>query len=299
MSSKNTSGLKRGLSSLLGDIESVAEATGSNLCEISVDEITPNPDQPRKEFDGEEMQSLKESISRLGVIQAITVKEIGPHQYQLISGERRWRASKMAGKMTIPAYIVKVDDEISAEMALVENTHRADLNPIEVALSYKALIDKYNYSAEELSEKVGKNRSTVANFVRLLALPSKVQLGVKDKKITNGHARALLAIDNEEKQIELFDKIVKEDLSVRAIEALVKQYKSGEDGSKKPSDGANDTGGNLIPEEYVELVDKLKGAFSSNVGFKRNNKGKGNITIPFSSDDDLFRIMSIFDSIIH
>lgn len=295
MSIKKTTGLKRGLSSLLGDIEQIEEVSGSSLCEIPVDEIYPNPDQPRQEFDGEEMQSLKESIARLGVIQAITVKQVDEHQYQLISGERRWRASKMAGKTTIPAYIVKVSDEECAEMALVENTHRADLNPIEVALSYKSIIDKYNYTAEELSEKVGKNRSTVANFIRLLALPSKIQLAVKDRKITNGHARALLSLDKEEDQIGVFDKIVKDDLSVRAVENLVKQLKSGSEVEVKPSQSGKSE---QLPEEYTDLVEKLKTTFNSNIGFKRSNKGKGKITIPFNSDDELLKIMGIFDSII-
>lgn len=296
MSSKKTTGLSRGLSSLLGDMDQIEEASGSSLGEISVDEISPNPNQPRTEFDGEEMQFLKDSISRLGVIQAITVREIGDHQYQIIAGERRWRASKMAGKTTIPAYIVKASDEESAEYALVENTHRADLNPIEIALSYKNLIDKFQYTAEELSEKVGKNRSTVANFIRLLALPSKIQLGLKDRKITNGHARALLSLDDEETMIDIFNKIQKEDLSVRAVESLVKTIKEGSNTPNKTE--GKSAGTEELPEEYLDLVNKLKDALNCNITFKRNNKGKGNITIPFSNDDDLLRIMGIFDSII-
>lgn len=296
MSSKKTTGLSRGLSSLLGDMDQIEEASGSSLGEISVDEISPNPNQPRTEFDGEEMQFLKDSISRLGVIQAITVREIGDHQYQIIAGERRWRASKMAGKTTIPAYIVKASDEESAEYALVENTHRADLNPIEIALSYKNLIDKFQYTAEELSEKVGKNRSTVANFIRLLALPSKIQLGLKDRKITNGHARALLSLNDEETMIDIFNKIQKEDLSVRAVESLVKTIKEGSNTPNKTE--GKSAGTEDLPEEYLDLVNKLKDALNCNITFKRNNKGKGNITIPFSNDDDLLRIMGIFDSII-
>lgn len=296
MSSKKTTGLSRGLQSLLGDMDQIEEASGSSLGEISVDEISPNPNQPRTEFDGEEMQFLKDSISRLGVIQAITVREIGDHQYQIIAGERRWRASKMAGKTTIPAYIVKASDEESAEYALVENTHRADLNPIEIALSYKNLIDKFQYTAEELSEKVGKNRSTVANFIRLLALPSKIQLGLKDRKITNGHARALLSLDDEETMIDIFNKIQKEDLSVRAVESLVKTIKEGSNTPNKTE--GKSAGTEELPEEYLDLVNKLKDALNCNITFKRNNKGKGNITIPFSNDDDLLRIMGIFDSII-
>lgn len=296
MSSKNPTGLKRGLSSLLGNVDQIEEASGSSLCEIPVEEIRPNPHQPRTEFDGEEMQFLKDSIARLGVIQAITVREIDEHQYEIIAGERRWRASKMAGKATIPAYIVKVSDEESAEYALVENTHRADLNPIEIALSYKNLIDKFNYTAEELSEKVGKNRSTVANYIRLLALPSRIQLGLKDKKISNGHARALLPLEDEEKMMEVFDKIQKDDLSVRAVESLVKKIKEGSENSAQEEEKPK--ANNSISEEYKELVSQLNNTFQCNISLKSNNKGKGNLTIPFNNEDDLLRIMAIFDSII-
>lgn len=293
MTSKKPLGLSRGLSSLLGDMNQIEEVSGSSIGEILVSDITENPNQPRTDFDGEEMQYLKDSIAKMGVIQPITVREIGDHKYEIIAGERRWRASKMAGKTTIPAYIVKVSDAESAEWALVENTHRADLNPIEIALSYKNLIDKFDYTAEELSEKVGKNRSTVANFIRLLSLPSKIQLGVQDKKITNGHARALLGLDSEEKQLEIFDKIIKDELSVRAVENLVKQEKEGVSNKKKPNKQKEP-----LSEEYVALVEKLKSAFNSKVSFSRNDKGKGNITIPFSSDDELLTIMEVFDSII-
>ncbi len=293
MSSKKPTGLKRGLSSLLGDMDQIEEVSGSSIGEIPVNEITENPNQPRTDFDGEEMQYLKDSIVKHGVITPITVREIDDHKYEIIAGERRWRASKMAGKTTIPAYIVKVSDAESAEWALVENTHRADLNPIEIALSYKNLIDKFNYTAEELSEKVGKNRSTVANFVRLLSLPSKIQLGVQNKKITNGHARALLGLDDEVKQLEIFDKIIKDELSVRAVESLVKSEKEG-GATTKPTKKEKEP----LSEEYVALVEKLKSAFNDKVSFSRNEKGKGNITIPFASDDELLNIMEVFDSII-
>ncbi len=294
MTSKKPLGLSRGLSSLLGDMNQIEEVSGSSIGEILVSEITENPNQPRTDFDGEEMQYLKDSIAKYGVIQPITVREVGEHKYEIIAGERRWRASKMAGKTTIPAYITKVSDAESAEMALVENTHRANLNPIEIALSYKNLIDKFNYTAEELSEKVGKNRSTVANFIRLLSLPSRIQLGVQDKKISNGHARALLGLDSEVKQLEIFDKIIKDDLSVRAVENLVRQEKEGGSQSKPSTKKEKEP----LSEEYASLVEKLKSAFNNKVTFTRNQKGKGSITIPFSSDDELLTIMEVFDSII-
>ena len=285
-------GLCRGLSELLGDINEVEASGSSSLSEIPVGEIEPNPSQPRKDFDVNAMVELSNSIKQIGVITPITLRKLDDHKYQIIAGERRFRATQMAGKMTIPAYICTADDTQSAEMALIENIQRADLNAIEVALSYKNLMEKGNYTHEQLSERVGKNRTTVSNYLRLLSLPGEIQLGLQEHKIENGHARALLSIDNAAKQEEVYALILKNGYSVRKVEEIARNLKKGTDTPQK-------TEKNALPEEYSQLQTKLQDTFNTKVDMARNVKGKGKITISFSSDKELEKIMEVFDSIMN
>lgn len=303
MADKRKSGLGRsGLSSLLGnshveDINNIQTAGSSMLEEIPLSEIETNPNQPRTEFDPEELVNLSESIKTFGIIVPITVRKMGDHSYQLIAGERRLRASKMAGKVTIPAYISTASDEESAEMALIENIQRADLNAIEVALSFKNLMEKCNYTQEEMSERVGKSRSSIANHLRLLTLPSNIQIGVKEHKIEMGHARALLSLDNAGDMEKIYDRICSEGLSVRAVEKIVKEQK--ESSSADETNPSNKKSTSELPEEYKALEEQFRKALSSKVVLTRDTKGKGKITIPFSSDEEFEKIMDVFDSILN
>jgi ParB family chromosome partitioning protein len=214
---KKTGGLGRGLSALL-EAEEPEVSGSSSISEISLSEIEPNPDQPRTHFDAEAMMELAESIKQIGVIQPITLRKADEHKYSIIAGERRFRASKMAGLTTIPAYIKEVNDDLIMEMALVENIQREDLNAIEIALSYQSLINHYNYTQERLSERIGKKRTTVSNYLRLLRLPGEIQVGIKDKKIDMGHARALINIDDPLKQLNIYNRILQNNYSVRKVE---------------------------------------------------------------------------------
>jgi ParB family chromosome partitioning protein len=245
------------------------------------------------------MLELSESIKQHGVIQPITLRKVADHKYQIIAGERRYRASTMAGKDSIPAYVIDASDELVMEMALIENIQREDLNSIEVALSYQNLMDVCNYTQEQLAERVGKKRATVSNYLRLLRLPGNIQVGIKDKKIDMGHARALLSVEDPVKQLEIYDAIQRDGLSVRKVEELVRglNEENEEDGSTTGGGGGKTGGGASLPDEYVLLKDVLTDMFGQKVDLVRNAKGKGKITIPFSNDEQFEKIMEIFDSV--
>lgn len=295
--SKNKSALGRGLGALLEnaktDITTKATenaAVVGTIAMIPVKNIEANPFQPRTDFEETALQELVDSIKEHGIIQPVTVRKLGFDKYQLISGERRFRSSQIIGLKEIPAYVRIANDQAMLEMALVENIQRADLNPIEVALSYKRLIDECNITQEQLADKVSKQRSTVTNFLRLLKLPAELQLGLKDKLITMGHARALINIEDKDLQLALFAKAVEENLSVRDIEELAKYGKVHTKVKVKTKQ----------PQAPLSLSDKkinekLTAIFNKSVAFKRNNTGKGTISLSFSNDTELEHILSFFD----
>ena len=289
---KKKSGLGRGLGSLIdADATSIRNrATQQN--DIPIDSIEVNPFQPRKDFDETALQELADSIKELGVIQAISVKDMGNGKCQLISGERRLRASKMAGLKKIPAYIrTDVTDQSMLEMALVENIQREDLNAIEVALTYQQLIDECKMTQEQLSTRVGKSRSAIANFLRLLNLPPKIQTGIRDEKISMGHARALLGAKDEETMLMIYDQILKYDFSVRKVEEIIKEYSGGKAEKKEKKKVL------ATSEDYALLQKGLSNCFATDVELKRNAKGKGKIVIPFKNDSEFERIISILDKL--
>lgn len=301
-----TGGLGKGLGALLGDKNMTEEKQAeveekienlkgsSSLEEISLDLIEANPDQPRREFDSEKMQELADSIKQIGVIQAITVRKVGD-KYQIISGERRYRASKLAGLTTIPAYVKDVNETVMQEMALVENIQREDLNAVEIAMAYQNLMQVGDYTQEQVSERVGKNRSTVTNYLRILRLPAPVQVGLKERKIEMGHARALLGLEDENEIIQAYQKVSRDCLSVRKTEQMVQDLKAkkfDQEGGETPVKPSKQ-----LPEEYEILKNRLQNIFNVKSDLVRNNKGVGKITIPFGSDDELEKIMEILDSI--
>lgn len=294
--------LGRGLSALLSDTPDeekldvdVTSPVGShthataheNLNEISLDEIETNPFQPRQHFDQEALRELAESIKVHGIIQPITVRRLAPHQYQLISGERRFQASKLAGLKAVPAYVRTADDQQMLEMALIENIQRENLNPIEVALSYQRLISECNLKQEELGDRVGKNRSTVTNYLRLLKLPPDIQIALRDNRLSMGHARAIVSIENPDSQLYIFKKILEEDLSVRKVEELARQLmtENKEQSSKPVTSPAHN-------KEITQLQTNLSSHFGTKVSVKSDGK-KGEIRIPFLSVEDLNRILDI------
>lgn len=289
--------LGRGLSALLkdpgSDIKSASDKNAEQLvgavAEIEIEAISANPYQPRTNFAREALDELAQSISQLGVIQPITVRKTGFNQYEIISGERRWRAAQMAGLKTIPAYVRIADDQNMLELALVENIQREDLDPIEIAISYRRLIEEINLTQEKLSERVGKKRATVANYMRLLKLPDLIQVGLRDKLISMGHARALINIDDEDVQIEIYKKIIAKELSVRQVEEIVKRYK--EKGVLEP-DKKSDT---LIQadDEIDAIREVLTRALRTKVEITKKPDGKGRIVINFEDTNDLERILAI------
>jgi ParB family transcriptional regulator, chromosome partitioning protein len=291
--------LGRGLSALLSDtptedkleVDVVApvalpESNGS-INEISINEIETNPFQPRQHFDQEALKELSESIQVHGIIQPITVRKLARNQYQLISGERRFQASKLAGLTSIPAYVRSADDQQMLEMALIENIQRENLNPIEISLSYQRLITECNLKQEELGERVGKNRSTVTNYLRLLKLPPDIQIALRDNKISMGHARAIINVDNPDSQLFIFKKILAEDLSVRKVEELARELLS-----KKQSPEPAKTEANGVTKEINNLQSRLSSHFGTKVSVKSDGK-RGDIRIPFLSIEDLNRILDI------
>ena len=296
---KKIGGLGKGLGALIETEEVEVFSGTSSINEVPIDEIEPNPDQPRKHFDAEAMLELSESIKQIGVIQPVTLRKIEEHKYRLIAGERRVRAAKMAGLDTVPAYIKEINEDLVLEMALVENIQREDLNAIEVALSYQNLLKLYNYTQEQLSDRVGKKRATVANYIRLLRLPAEIQVGIKDRKIDMGHARALVNVTDPVKQLDVYNQILKNNYSVRKVEEVVRAMNEDDDEPEllfQETETERERN-NKLPEEYVLLQERLKNLFKSKVDLSRTPKGKGKITIPFLNDEELERIMDIFDSV--
>lgn len=259
----------------------------SAVNEILLKNISVNPFQPRTSFDEEALQELVMSVEEHGIIQPITVRRSADNSYQLISGERRVRAAEKAGLKRIPAFVREAGDESMLELALVENIQREDLDAIEVAISYQRLIEEFNLTQEGLGDKVGKKRATIANYLRLLNLPVEIQTGIREKKISMGHARALAGIDDKEYQVEVFSKILSQDLSVRQVESLAKKAKASEEPVVTPEQESR--------SDYEDLREHLAHHFGATIEFKRSNKGSGQIVIPFKSDEDLQRIVSIFD----
>ena len=254
MTARKKYSLGRGLDALISTEEVHTEGS-STINEVPLDEISVNPNQPRREFDQEALQELADSIAEIGIIQPITLRKTGDGSYQIIAGERRYRASILAGKTTIPAYIRTADDENVMEMALIENIQREDLNALEIALAYQHLIEQYGLTQERLSERIGKKRATIANYVRLLKLPAKVQVAIRNKQIDMGHARALLALDDPKMQMKLFQEIIDHSYSVRKVEEMVKMIAGGEYGKGRisiPFDNESDL------ERIIELFDALK-----------------------------------------
>ena len=290
MARKNALG--RGLGALIDDADKEKLEKLERITEVEIEKISVNPFQPRSNFDVEALQELASSIKELGIIQPISLREMEDGSYQLITGERRLKAATMAGLKKIPAYIRTADDQAMLELALVENIQREDLDAIEIAISYHRLIEECNLTQENLSDRVGKKRSTVANYLRLLKLPAEIQLGIRDKKISMGHARSLISIDNPEQQIELFYQIVRDELSVRQTEDLVRKkiadsIRSDEGKRKKQQ----------LNEAYRRLREQLSGFFSSDIQLRVNDKGKGKIVIPFASTEELEQIIGLFDKL--
>lgn len=286
--------LGRGLSALLNDpqndIKSAedknADKVVGSIVELSLEAIEVNPFQPRTSFSEDALKELASSIKELGVIQPITVRKLDFNKYQLVSGERRYRASKMLGLETIPSYIRIANDQESLEMALVENIQRQDLDPIEVALSYQRLLDEIDLTQEELSDRVGKNRSTIANYLRLLKLDPIIQTGMRDGFLSMGHGRALINISSTDIQLEVYEQILKDKLSVRETEALVRRI---QDKSKNPKTKSEPT----VDEKKQKALKQISSYFGAKVELKVNKKGNGKLIVPFSSDEDFQRIKKL------
>ncbi len=301
MSTKKKSALGRGLSALLANSETditakyenkqFTEAVGS-IAMVAVDRIEANPFQPRQHFDKEALLELSNSIRDHGIIQPITVRKVGYGKYQLISGERRFKASQIAGLTEVPVYIRIANDQAMLEMALIENIQRENLDSIEVAIGYRRLIEECALTQEQLSDRIGKDRSTVTNYLRLLKLPAEIQLGIREKKISMGHARALLGVDDESRQIEVFEAIVAGDLSVRAAEQLVRDVAKG--GNKISLKKSNTKPGELSFEQ-VKAKEELTSHLNTKVDIQKNEKGIGRIVIEFKSENDLNRIIHLLE----
>ena len=283
----------RGLDALI-DTGEVRTQGSSNLNEIPLSQIEPNPNQPRREFDEGALQELANSIKEVGIIQPITLRQIEEGHYQIIAGERRWRASQLAGLQSVPAYIRTVQDENVMEMALVENIQREDLNAIEIALAYEHLAETTGMTQEKISERVGKSRTAVTNYMRLLKLPAQVQMALKNREIDMGHARALLSLDSPSVQIKLFKEIQKNGYSVRKVEEMVKLLNSGEDVQAAKKNIAAKV---QLPEEFNILKNRLSTLFQTPVQMTCNPKGKGKISIPFANEEELERIMNAIDNL--
>ena len=289
---KKKSGLGRGLGALLEDTGDKKKISGSGatpkgaINEIEISKIETNPWQPRTDFDEEALEDLANSIKVQGIIQPITVRALNANKFQLISGERRYQASKRAGLKAIPAYIRVADDQQMLEMALIENIQRENLNSIEIALSYQRLLAECDLKQEELGDRVGKNRSTVTNYLRLLKLPPAIQVALRDGKLSMGHARALISIDEVSLQLDIFKQIIQQELSVRKVEELVRNAgKVAEKVEKSVT----------VDPEIKKLQTKLSSHFGSKISVKSNEKNQGEIKIPFASTEDLNRILEIFD----
>ncbi|WP_418537713.1 ParB/RepB/Spo0J family partition protein [Odoribacter laneus] len=290
------SALGRGLGALITDAaedpKQRPEAVAA-IQELRLEDIRPNPFQPRTEFDEEALNELAASIKSIGIVQPITVRAIEEGKYEIIAGERRFRASKIAGAETIPAYIRKTEDESLLELALIENIQREDLNAIEVAISYQRLLDECKLTQDGLSERVGKKRTTITNYLRLLKLPAPIQLAIRDKKISMGHARAIIGIEDPETQFMIFEQILKYDFSVRKVEEIVREL------ANPKMEGEERTLSRKKTEigDYIALQKHLAQRFNTKVELKRNETGKGKIVISFKSDDELEKIIGLLDKV--
>ena len=294
MPDKTRKSLGRGLDSILQSPETditsrdiSGDFVAGAVAEIDINLIETNPFQPRTEFDETALRELAQSIKEQGVIQPVTVRKLGYNKYQLISGERRLRASKMAGLTKIPAFIRVANDEQMLELALIENIHRENLNAIEVAISYQRLIDECSLTQEEVSEKVGKSRSAVANFLRLLKLPPEVQLAIRDGHISMGHARALININDKEEQLKLLQQIIMEEMTVRQTEEMADKAKGKADKERKQT--------NFIPEHFKSKIKTLSQTLNTKVKVKRDIKGHGSVVIDFKDEAEFDRIMELFN----
>ena len=291
---KNITGLGRGLDALI-DTETINTNGSSSISEVEIDRIFANPNQPRSHFDEDALTELATSIRELGVISPITLRKNDDGTYLIIAGERRFRASKLVGLKTIPAYVRTAADEQVVEMALIENIQREDLNAIEIALTFHRLMEEYKLTQERLSDRVGKKRATIANYLRLLRLPAEIQMGIKDKKIDMGHARAILGINDPAVQLHLYESIVQNDFTVLKVEELVRLFlETGSLDTKAKAIVPNPVKG---LQEYDDLKSQLSKVFGTNVELTCNPAGKGKISIPFSNDEELASIMELFDKI--
>lgn len=304
--SKTPRGLGKGLGALLGDntdlssfrkpveyinktvVTSEQPQNTADIMLIPVGMIEPNPFQPRSAFDQDAMEELADSIRTLGLIQPITVRKKSHDRYQIISGERRFRASKMAGMNEIPAYIRETDDQGMLEMAIVENIQREDLDPIEVALSYQRLIEECSLTQEQMATRVGKKRASVTNYLRLLRLPAKIQHDLKVGLLSVGHAKVLLGVENQEIQEKLCDLVIKEELSVRQLENMIRKMEKGENPKDKPQEQD-------LPEDYFKVLEIVGKYFTNNISLKRNSSGKGTMTIHFSSDEEISKFLKALE----
>ena len=286
--------LGRGLDALIST-EEVHTGGSSSINEVELSKISVNPNQPRHDFDPEALQELADSIAEIGIIQPITLRKVDEDSYQIIAGERRFRASQMAGLTTIPAYIRTADDENVMEMALIENIQREDLNSLEIALAYQHLLEQYELTQERLSQRVGKKRTTIANYLRLLKLPAPIQVALQNKEIDMGHARALLTLDDPKTQIKILEEIVKHHYSVRKVEEMVKALTEGE--SIQSGERKIAAKGAKLPKEYDALRTHLSDFFQTKVQMSCSQSGKGKISIPFNNEEELERIMEIFDKL--
>ncbi len=298
MSTQKKKALGRGLSAILEspDTDITSKDISGNyvagaIAEIQISKIETNPFQPRTEFDETALQELADSITEQGIIQPLTIRKMGYDKYQLISGERRLRASILAGLETVPCYIRVANDEQMLEWALIENIQRENLNAIEVAISYQRLADECQLTQEELSQKVGKNRSTVTNYLRLLKLPAEIQAALRDESLSMGHARCLISITDEDKQLSIARKAIEESLSVRETEKLAQQQHESD---KSPASVKKEKKEPKTDDRYISYVDSLKTRFNRNIQVSADKKGRGNIVIPFTSEEDLNIIMNIF-----
>ena len=288
-----TNALGRGLDALIST-DNVSTQGSSTINEVAISHIEANPNQPRREFDPVALEELANSSRQIGIVQPITLRQIDDERFQIIAGERRWRASQLAGLQAIPAYIRTIKDENVMEMALVENIQREDLNAIEIALAYEHLLEKSGMTQEKVAERVGKSRAAIANYLRLLKLPAQVQMALQKKEIDMGHARALLSLASPSLQLKLFKEISKNGYSVRKVEEMCHQLNSGEDiqsAKKKISAKAK------LPEEFNMLKSHLSKFFDTKIQMTYNANGKGKISIPFSSEEDLEHIMNVFDKL--
>jgi ParB family chromosome partitioning protein len=302
MSSKKKAALGKGLSAILESPETdiTSKDISGNyvvgaVANIKIEFIEANPFQPRDNFDEEALNELADSIRQQGIIQPLTVRKLGYDKYQLISGERRLRAAKLAGMEEVPTYIRVANDEQMLEMALVENIQREDLNAIEVAISYQRLMEECSLNKEQLGEVVGKNRTTVTNYLRLLNLPAEVQAAVQEDKVTMGQVKPLINLKEEQMQIELLHEIIENNLSSRKIEARVKEINEGIKSQDAESGSVQKKKAPELPEKYIEWRDNLANKLETGIKLNRNNKGKGSLVIAFDSDEELERIVSMID----